>query len=61
MRKETAMDLVYVVRDGANPELRYSLRSVAVNLPHDRVWIVGHVPAWITGCETVPTVQAGRK
>lgn len=40
-------DIVYRVRPGDNnDELRYSLRSVAKNLPHRRVWMVGHKPAW---------------
>src|SRR5690606_40329879 len=41
------MDVVYLVRPGnRNEELRWSLRTL-VNLPHDRVWIVGHLPNWI--------------
>jgi hypothetical protein len=41
------VDVVYLVRRGdRNDELRYSLRSL-VNLPHDKVWIVGHKPRWI--------------
>jgi len=39
------MDVVYVTRDGDNPELRYSLRTL-VNVDHDRVWIFGGAPAW---------------
>ena len=47
------MDAVYYVRPGdRNDELRYSLRSLA-NLPHDRVWIVGHTPPWVTGIESI--------
>ena len=43
------MDVVYVVRPGDdNEELRHSLRSVAQNFPHDRVWIFGHAPAWVS-------------
>lgn len=56
------MDLVYVVRPGEyNQELRYSLRTVALNLPHDRIFIVGHTPAWVTGVHTLQTIQAGTK
>lgn len=56
------MDLVYTVRTGdQNEELRYSLRSVARNLPHDRVWIVGHCPPWLTGVEHIPTEQTATK
>jgi hypothetical protein len=39
-------DAVYVLRDGDNPELRYSLRTLA-NVEHDRVWIFGGAPSWI--------------
>ena len=43
-------DLLYVVRPGDdNEELRWSLRSVAQNLPHRKVWIAGHCPEWVTG------------
>lgn len=43
------MDVVYVVRPGDdNEELRYSLRSIAAHLPHGRVWIAGHRPAWVS-------------
>jgi hypothetical protein len=40
------MDTVYVNRDGDNPELRYSLRTLE-NVEHDRVWIFGGAPSWI--------------
>lgn len=40
------MDVVYVCRDGENPELRYSLRSLS-NVPHETVHIVGGHPDWI--------------
>lgn len=40
-------DVVYVVRPGENEELRYSLRSLAANLPHGRVFIVGSVEPWL--------------
>ena len=46
-------DIVYPVRRGDyNEELRYSLRSL-VNLPHGRVWIVGHCPPWVKRYDTV--------
>jgi len=51
------MDVVYIVReDDDNPELRLSLRSLA-NLEHDRVWLVGHKPPWVTGVAHVPVRQ----
>lgn len=34
------MDVVYVTRDGANPELRYSLRTLR-NVEHRGVWVFG--------------------
>lgn len=48
------MDVVYYVRPGEkNEELRYSLRSLA-NLKHDRVWVVGDKPSWVTNVEYIP-------
>lgn len=41
-------DIVYFCRDGQNEELRYSLRSVERNFPHDRVIIYGGKPDDIT-------------
>jgi hypothetical protein len=50
------VDAVYIVRPAAHSEeLRYSLRSL-VNLPHDRVILVGHLPAWAAGVKHIPTV-----
>lgn len=54
------MDVVYVVRPhDRNEELRYSLRSL-MNVPHDRVVIVGHKPMWVTGVVHIPTKQSLR-
>lgn len=45
-------DVVYVVRPGDdNDELRHSLRSVAANVPHRKVWIAGHCPWWVKNVE----------
>jgi len=42
------VDVVYAVRGGeVNTELRYSLRTLA-NLEHERVWIVGFKPSWVS-------------
>lgn len=39
------MDVVYFVKATLrNPELRYSLRSIEKNFPHNRVWFVGYCP-----------------
>lgn len=47
------MDVVYVVRDGdRNEELRYSLRSLK-NIPHDKVFVVGYTPKWVTGVTSI--------
>ena len=55
------MDIVYLVRPGElNEELRWSLRSLT-NLPHDRVWVAGHKPAWVTNVGHIPTTQTARK
>ncbi|MFG2404280.1 hypothetical protein ACGFR8_08050 [Streptomyces brevispora] len=54
-------DIVYVVKPGEhNPQLRFSLRSLA-NLPHRRVWLAGHCPAWVSDVGVIPTVQQGTK
>lgn len=56
------MDLVYPLRaSDDNEALRYSLRSAARNLPHDRVWVVGHKPKWLTGVEYLAVNQYGSK
>lgn len=55
-----APDVVYLVRTGEmNNELRMSLRSL-VNLPHGRVWFVGHKPRWATGIEHIEGNRHGR-
>ncbi len=43
------MDCVYICRPGENEELRYSIRSVVNNLPHDNIWVVGYKPEWYSG------------
>ena len=50
-------DIVYLVGPGGEhmDELRHSLRSVAANVPHGRVWIVGHKPAWVVNVGHVKT------
>lgn len=40
------MDVVYTNRDGENPELRYSLRTLQ-NVTYDEVWIFGGAPSWV--------------
>lgn len=39
------LDIVYFVKDAqTNNELRYSIRSVAKNMPYKRIWIIGGCP-----------------
>lgn len=41
-------DLVYIVRDGENDELKYSLRSVNENLTYNHIWIYcNNPPKWL--------------
>lgn len=51
---------MYIVRhERRNERLRYSLRSVK-NIPHQRVWIVGHKPSWAINVEHRQTHPDGR-
>ena len=43
------MDVVYICRSGPNEELRYSIRSVEKNLPHNNIWVIGQSPEWYKG------------
>ncbi len=52
------MDLVYIVKaEEKNEDLRYSLRSVAKFVPHDKIWIIGYKPSWVTNVEYIPVAQ----
>lgn len=52
------MDLVYIVKaEERNEDLKYSLRSVAKFVPHDKVWIIGYKPSWVTNVEYIPVAQ----
>lgn len=56
------MDVAYLVRMGEhNEELRYSLRSVDTNLAHDRVFVAGYKPRWVTGVTHLRTSQGSHK
>lgn len=57
-----ALDVVYIVRPGEdNEELRHSLRSVAKNLPHNRIVIAGYTPSWVRNVYSIPTDQSDSK
>ena len=60
--KNSLPDLVYIVKkDEKNEDLRYSLRSVEKFVPHNKIWIVGYKPSWITNVEYLPVPQNGNK
>lgn len=55
-------DVVYIVRPGDdNEELRYSLRSVAANMPHRNVVIAGHTPKWVRNVTSIDTNQLAER
>jgi hypothetical protein len=43
------MDVVWICREGPNEELRYSIRSVVANMPHNKILVVGGKPSWYNG------------
>ena len=52
-------DVVYLLRDGVNEELRFSLRSVDENFPHRKVWFVGGCPDGLNPDEHMEVEQYG--
>lgn len=52
-------DVVYFLRDGANEELRYSLRSLDENFAYNRVVFVGGKPEGVTPDIYLPIQQEG--
>lgn len=52
-------DIIYILGDGAQEELRYSLRSIEKNFPHDKVWFIGSQPKGFKPDVAVPHQQAG--
>lgn len=52
-------DIVYILRQGKNEELRYSLRSVCKNFPYKRVIIYGGKPDGIEPDWFIPYTQPG--
>ena len=60
--KTKPLDLVYIVKPGDNNEdLKYSLRSVAKFVPHNKIWIVGYKPKWVQNVGYIPVAQKGNK
>lgn len=55
------MDILYTIANKYDgEELKYSLRSL-VNIPHDRVFVVGYLPRWLKNVIHIPTEQTGTK
>jgi len=54
-------DIVYVLREGENPELKYSLRSVEKNFPHRKVVFVGGKPDGLEPDLYIPAEQTQDK
>jgi hypothetical protein len=53
-------DVVVMVRQGRDfEELRYTLRSIAANVPHNRVWIYGAKPKWLSAAAIHHEVRQG--
>jgi len=54
-------DILYLVGpEQPTDELKYSLRSLRY-VDHDRVWIAGHCPDWVTGVRHIPVEQTKGK
>lgn len=52
------LDVVYICKQAeVNEELRYSLRSIAENLPHAQVFIAGYMPRWVRGVHHINVRQ----
>lgn len=49
-------DVLYLVGLQDTDELKYSLRSLRF-VDHDRVWIAGHLPDWVTGVQRIDVPQ----
>lgn len=58
--KTADLDIVYFVKDGIrNDEFRYSLRSVAMNMPYKRIWVFGGCPLNIIPDVRIRVEQVG--
>lgn len=42
-----------------SPHLMYTLRSIEANFPHQRVWLVGHKPDWVSDAVHFVPVKQG--
>lgn len=49
------MDIVIPLkRSIRNEELRYTIRSIVKNFPHDKIWLAGYSPKWLYGIGYIP-------
>lgn len=52
------LDVVYTLKEqDDNEELRYSLRSLAQNMPHRNVFFAGYMPTWVRNAYHIPVSQ----
>lgn len=62
IKKRKNMDFVYIVKnEEENEDLRYSLRSLDKFVPHDKIWIVGYKPSWVTNVNYLEVPKTGTK
>lgn len=55
------LDIVYMVKDAIyNEELKYSMRSVDANFPHNKVWFIGGRPMHIRPDKQIIVNQKGK-
>lgn len=55
------MDICYPLSNKSqwhDNELRYSLRSVESFIPHNRVFVIGHKPEWLTNVVHIPFLDS---
>lgn len=53
------LDIVIPVKTAyINEELRYTLRSIAKNMPGHKIWLLGYKPVWLEGPVELVKVQA---
>jgi hypothetical protein len=54
------MDIVYTLKTYPSQDLLYSVRSIAENLPHNKVFFAGGFTNWAKDIIYIPTVQNGK-
>ena len=60
--KDSDYDLVYILRRGDyNPDLQYSLRSVAKFCKFRNIWLAGFKPSWVQNARYIEMKQSNSK